>query len=366
MVLGLAPAAHGGNRTGRVFTGDASATFLIRALYEAGLANQPLSDHRDDGLVYSGAYVCAAVRCVPPQDRPTLEEQRSCLPYLSREMRLLPNLKVVFALGQIAFQAALRAMADLAGERLRAKFNHGEVYHLKPGLPLVVACYHPSPRNTNTGRLSMEQLVDTLKKARRLAVGELEGGLVGRREIGFVANRYRICGNKRRYYHTPAGYSAVSSPESAAARSISIPPVTIVPNARALPAMSLARSSSQSSRIVVSSFSLSSAATIRPSGATVPKRNCRYASRWAVPWASITSDGLTPQALSTSSRETLNSSTSAAVGSGPMRSGLQHHFAAARRAAPVLRLNQPDFARHVLQVLPQAFNRRIGAVNRNA
>ncbi len=177
MVLGLAPAAHGGNRTGRVFTGDASATFLIRALYEAGLANQPLSDHRDDGLVYSGAYVCAAVRCVPPQDRPTLEEQRSCLPYLSREMRLLPNLKVVFALGQIAFQAALRAMADLAGERLRAKFNHGEVYHLKPGLPLVVACYHPSPRNTNTGRLSMEQLVDTLKKARRLAVGELEGGI---------------------------------------------------------------------------------------------------------------------------------------------------------------------------------------------
>ena len=167
MVLGLAPAAHGGNRTGRVFTGDASATFLIKAMHEAGLANQPVSDHRDDGLVYTGVYVCAAVRCVPPQDRPTPEEQRTCLPYLAREMRLLPNLRVVLALGLIAFQAALRAMSEVAGSRLRAKFQHGEVYGLGPGLPLLVACYHPSPRNTNTGRLSMEQLVETLMMAKR-------------------------------------------------------------------------------------------------------------------------------------------------------------------------------------------------------
>ncbi len=176
MVLGLAPAAHGGNRTGRVFTGDASATFLIKAMYEAGLANQPISEHRDDGLEYTGAYVCAAVRCVPPQDRPTPEEQRTCLPYLAREMRSLPNLRVVLALGQIAFQAALKAMAELGAKRPRAKFGHGAVYHLEEGLPLLVGCYHPSPRNTNTGRLKMEQLVETLKMAKSL--GE-EGVVMG-------------------------------------------------------------------------------------------------------------------------------------------------------------------------------------------
>ena len=172
MVLGLAPAAHGGNRTGRVFTGDASATFLIKAMYEAGLSNQPISDHRDDGLEYTGVYVCAAVRCVPPGDRPTPEEQRTCLPYLAREIRALPNLRVVLALGQIAFQATLRAMAELGAERPRAKFGHGAVYRLEAGLPLLVGCYHPSPRNTNTGRLKMEQLVETLKMAKRLAEEE--------------------------------------------------------------------------------------------------------------------------------------------------------------------------------------------------
>ncbi len=176
MTLGLAPAAHGGNRTGRVFTGDSSAIFLVRAMHEAGLANQPISDHRDDGLEYTGAYVCAAVRCVPPQDRPTPEEQRTCLPYLVREMQLLPNLRVVLALGQIAFQAALRALTEIAGRRLRAKFSHGEVYRFEPGLPLLVACYHPSPRNTNTGRLSMEQLVETLRMAKRLSEEELAAG----------------------------------------------------------------------------------------------------------------------------------------------------------------------------------------------
>ena len=178
MVLGLAPAAHGGNRTGRVFTGDASATFLVKAMYEAGLANQPVSEHRGDGLTYRGAYVCAAVRCVPPQDRPTPEEQRTCLPYLAREMTLLPNLRVVLTLGQIAFQAALRALASLPSpqetkRRVRGKFGHGEVYRFDSGLPLIVACYHPSPRNTNTGRLSMEQLVETLQMAKRLSEEEL-------------------------------------------------------------------------------------------------------------------------------------------------------------------------------------------------
>lgn len=176
MVLGLAPAAHGGNRTGRVFTGDSSATFLVKAMHQAGLANQPISDHRDDGLEYTGVYVCAAVRCVPPQDRPTPEEQRTCLPYLVGEMGLLPNLRVVLALGQIAFQAALRALSEIAERPLRGKFSHGEVYRFEPGLPVVVACYHPSPRNTNTGRLSMEQLVDTLRMAKCLSEEELAVG----------------------------------------------------------------------------------------------------------------------------------------------------------------------------------------------
>ena len=169
MVLGLAPAAHGGNRTGRVFTGDASATFLVKAMYQAGLANQPLSDHREDGLQYTGAYVCAEVRCVPPGDRPTPEEQRTCLPYLTREMRALPNLRVVLALGQIAFQAALRAMEEPGAKRPGVKFGHGAVYNLGEDVPLLVGCYHPSPRNTNTGRLKMEQLVETLELAKRLS-----------------------------------------------------------------------------------------------------------------------------------------------------------------------------------------------------
>ena len=180
LALGLAPAAHGGNRTGRVFTGDSSANFLIKAMHEAGLANQPVSEHRDDGLEYKGVYICAAVRCVPPQDRPTPEEQRACLPYLVREMRLLPNLRVVLALGQIAFQAALRALTEMAEHRLRAKFSHGEVCRFEPGLPLLVACYHPSPRNTNTGRLSMEQLVETLRMAKQLSEEELVAGGTGR------------------------------------------------------------------------------------------------------------------------------------------------------------------------------------------
>lgn len=178
MALGLAPAAHGGNRTGRVFTGDASATFLVKAMHEAGLANQPVSDHRHDGLEYRGVYVCAAVRCVPPQDRPTPEEQRTCLPWLVREMGLLPNLRVVLTLGQIAFQAALRALSAILSsqgreQRLRGKFRHGEICRFGPGLPAVAACYHPSPRNTNTGRLSMEQLVETLQRAKRLSEKEL-------------------------------------------------------------------------------------------------------------------------------------------------------------------------------------------------
>jgi len=170
VLLGLAPAAHGGNRTGRVFTGDSSATFLTAAMHKAGLANQPNSDHIDDGLKLRGVYVAAAVRCVPPGDKPTPEEQRSCLPYLARELNLLPNLKVVMALGHIAFRATLQTLGEMAGEKLRAKFRHGEVYRFGPSLPMMVASYHPSPRNTNTGVLSMDALVKVLDQAKKLSL----------------------------------------------------------------------------------------------------------------------------------------------------------------------------------------------------
>ena len=170
VLLGLAPAAHGGNRTGRVFTGDPSASFLTAAMHKAGLANQPNSDHREDGLTLTGAYVCAAVRCVPPGDRPTPEEQRACLPYLVRELRMLPNLKVILALGHIAFRAALQTLSEMESEKVRGKFLHGEVYRFGPSLPMMVASYHPSPRNTNTGVLSMEALVKVLNQAKELSL----------------------------------------------------------------------------------------------------------------------------------------------------------------------------------------------------
>ena len=170
VLLGLAPAAHGGNRTGRVFTGDPSASFLTAAMHQAGLANQPTSEHRDDGLTLPGAYVCAAVRCVPPGDKPTAEEQRACLSYLVRELRTLPNLKVILALGHIAFRAALQTLTDMGSEKVRGKFIHGEVYRFGPSLPMMVASYHPSPRNTNTGVLSMDALVKVLKQAKELSL----------------------------------------------------------------------------------------------------------------------------------------------------------------------------------------------------
>ena len=170
LVLGLAPAAHGGNRTGRVFTGDASATFLTEAMHKAGLANQPNSDHRNDGLAFNGAYIAAAVRCVPPGDKPTPEEQRTCLPYLVRELLMLPNLKVIIALGHIAFRAGLQTLSEMASEKLRGKFIHGEVYRFGATLPMMVACYHPSPRNTNTGVLSMSALVKVINRAKDLSL----------------------------------------------------------------------------------------------------------------------------------------------------------------------------------------------------
>ena len=184
-IVGLAPAAHGGNRTGRVFTGDPSASFLMRALHAAGFANQPTSEHRNDGLVLHGAYIAAAVRCVPPKDRPTPHEQRACLPYLVRELDLLPNVKAVLALGRIAFQSCLWTLGERAGTRVRAEFAHGRRYDFGPLLPTLVASYHPSPRNTNTGRLTYKALEDVLLAVREVAgIGPLTTQVAGRDGAG--------------------------------------------------------------------------------------------------------------------------------------------------------------------------------------
>ena len=162
MVLGLAPAAHGGNRTGRVFTGDKSAEFLFKCLHEAGLSNQPNSDHREDGLEIDG-YITAAVKCVPPGDKPTAMEKDNCKPYLEKEFELLNDLKVVLALGKIGFDACLRFVRNVHTIKMKDyPFGHGVRYELPNGLTLFGA-FHPSPRNVNTGRLNQKMMVDFLE-----------------------------------------------------------------------------------------------------------------------------------------------------------------------------------------------------------
>ena len=157
VVVGLAPAAHGGNRTGRVFTGDASAKFLVRSLHDAGLASKPTSLSIDDGLVLTDCYMTAAVKCVPPRDRPTPEEFRSCSAYLEAELELLSRAEVIVALGQLAFRSILSWAASKGAETSGTRFEHGREYRFE-GLPAVYACYHPSPRNTYTGKLTRRMM----------------------------------------------------------------------------------------------------------------------------------------------------------------------------------------------------------------
>jgi uracil-DNA glycosylase family 4 len=169
LIVGLAPAAHGANRTGRMFTGDSSGDFLTRALHRAGLANRSTSRHRDDGLVLTGVYVGAAARCAPPANRPTPEELDNCRPYLAAEVAALSQVAVIVALGRIAFDAVLRALGD-DGAPVRPKppFEHGRLYRFGRGRPVVVASYHPSRQNTNTGRLTARMFDDVFRRARRL------------------------------------------------------------------------------------------------------------------------------------------------------------------------------------------------------
>jgi uracil-DNA glycosylase family 4 len=171
-IVGLAPAAHGGNRTGRVFTGDRSGDWLFGAMWRAGLANQPDSVSVDDGLVLTGAYVLAAVRCAPPANKPTPAERDTCAPYLRRELSLLEDVRVVVVLGQFAYHV----VAQVLGVRPRPAFGHG-AEAAAPGDVTVLCSYHPSQQNTFTGRLTGPMFDAVFTRALELArIDRLGGG----------------------------------------------------------------------------------------------------------------------------------------------------------------------------------------------
>jgi uracil-DNA glycosylase len=165
LIVGLAPAAHGGNRTGRVFTGDRSGDFLYRALYKTGLASQPTSESLGDGLVLKGAYITAAVKCAPPDNKPTVDETHNCSEYFTSEVDSLRDLKTILCLGQFAFKTVMRAIRkkyNLPGSS--GTFGHGKVLRLGEGIPIIVCSYHPSPRNTQTGKLTEKMFFSVLRK----------------------------------------------------------------------------------------------------------------------------------------------------------------------------------------------------------
>ena len=164
VIVGLAPAAHGANRTGRVFTGDRSGDFLYGSLYRTGFANQPEAVSLDDGLELAGAYVTAAVRCAPPANKPSVDERDRCRPFLDRELALLTNAQVFVALGQFGYQVACRAL-DI---RPRPKFGHGVEVELSSDR-VVICSFHPSQQNTFTGRLTEQMLDDVFLRAAELA-----------------------------------------------------------------------------------------------------------------------------------------------------------------------------------------------------
>jgi uracil-DNA glycosylase len=163
-VLGLAPAAHGGNRTGRVFTGDRSGDWLFGSMHRTGFANQPTSVTRDDGLKLRGAFVAAAVRCAPPANKPLPAERDNSLPDAARELELLPGIRVIVCLGSYAWDAAAR----LLQLRPKPKFGHGTEFDPEGG-PTLIGCYHPSQQNTFTGVLTQEMMDSVFMRAREIA-----------------------------------------------------------------------------------------------------------------------------------------------------------------------------------------------------
>jgi uracil-DNA glycosylase family 4 len=183
LIVGLAPAAHGANRTGRVFTGDGiggSGDFLMAALYRAGFANMPTSRGVDDGLTLIDAFIAAAVRCAPPDNKPTPAEIRKCLPHLRAEIAALPGIRVVVALGKIGFDAYLQVMRTLGcAPQPRPQFAHGAQAALPDG-PVLIGCYHPSRQNTNTGRLTPAMMNEVFGRARRILERTAPGDRDGR------------------------------------------------------------------------------------------------------------------------------------------------------------------------------------------
>ena len=171
MIIGLAPGAHGANRTGRMFTGDRSGEFLYRALYETGFASSAESRSREDGLTLTGAYITAAARCAPPGNKPTPEEFRRCRPYLEREIDLLREVRAVVALGKLAFDAYLGILRDRGVIESRAGFcfGHDVEHRLAEGSPVLISSYHPSQQNTSTGKLTAEMLRRVFERAGRVA-----------------------------------------------------------------------------------------------------------------------------------------------------------------------------------------------------
>lgn len=168
-IVGLAPAAHGGNRTGRVFTGDSSGDFLFGALFRAGFTNQPTSVARGDGLQLRDVYIGAAARCAPPDNKPLPSEFANCFPYLKREFELLKNVRVMIGLGAIGFNAILKLLAshNLALPKPLPKFGHNALYHVDKYT--IIGTYHPSRQNTNTGRLTTAMFDAVFENARREA-----------------------------------------------------------------------------------------------------------------------------------------------------------------------------------------------------
>ncbi len=167
LLVGLAPAAHGGNRTARVFTGDKSADFLVNCLHAEGLSNQPNSDALDDGLELNNTFMTPVLKCVPPQDKPTAAELQNCAPFFRKEMELLTQVKVILALGKIGFDGCLKYFRhDFDLKMKDYPFGHDKRYVLPNGM-ILWGCYHPSPRNVNTGRMNFEMMTQLLRKIKK-------------------------------------------------------------------------------------------------------------------------------------------------------------------------------------------------------
>ena len=168
LIVGLAPAAHGGNRTGRVFTGDKSSDFLYKCLFKANISNQSNSDYKNDGLRLKNAYITTALKCVPPGDKPHPLELKTCFKYFKEEINLLNKSRVIIALGKIAFDACVafyKSQYNLNNQKYN--FGHG-IYYILPDNKILIGCYHPSPRNVNTKRININKMVKLFNKAKKI------------------------------------------------------------------------------------------------------------------------------------------------------------------------------------------------------